>query len=136
MLDIQKYIEGEVVKREKIAMDIKYRRIGEEELRAIVEEPAIKSDFFGQGYNKKVPKDQWTERYLDKLSYAVAAECFNPEYLYYLNEVAEYVNSKKKGEIFKRIIRAVVEYAKKHKKLVLALVVIAVLIWFFTGRNK
>ncbi len=67
--------------------------------------------------------DRWTEKYLDELSCAVAAECFNTEYLYYLNEVADYVN-KKKGNS-KLIIGAVV-----------LVVAVAALILAFSGWNK
>lgn len=96
MFDVHKYISDGIVKREKIAMDIKYRDIGSEELSAIVNNPDVKAAFFGQGFHDKVPKDQWTEKYLDEITSAVAAECFNAEYLDYLNEVAEYVDKRKK----------------------------------------
>lgn len=106
MFDVHKYLSDGAVKREKIAMDIKYRVIGTKELNMLVNNPDIKSAFFGHGFQDKIPKDRWTEKYLDELSCAVAAECFNAEYLYYLNEVSEYMN-RKKGN-FKLIIGAVV----------------------------
>lgn len=97
MIDVQKYISGGTVKREMIAMDIKYRKIcSKEDLSEIINNPNVKAAFYGQGFHDKVPKDQWTEKYLDKLSYAVVAECFNAEYLDYLYEVAEYVDKRKK----------------------------------------
>ena len=123
MFDVHKYLLDGTVKREKIAMDIKYREIGTEELNVIVNDPDIKAAFFGHGYPNKTPMDRWTEKYLDELSCAVAAACFNTEYLYYLNEVADYVN-KKKGNS-KLIIGAVV-----------LVVAVAALILAFSGWNK
>lgn len=123
MFDVHKYLSNGAVKREKIATDIKYRIIGTEELNVIVNDADVKAAFFGHGFQDKIPMDQWTEKYLDELSCAVAAKCFNAEYLYYLNEVAEYVN-KKKGNS-KLIIGAVV-----------LVVAVAALFLAFSGWNK
>lgn len=123
MFDVHKYLSDGAVKREKIAMDIKYREIGTDELNVIVNDPDVKAAFFGHGFQNKIPMDRWTEKYLDELSCAVVAECFNTDYLYYLNEVAEYVN-KKKGNS-KLIIGAVV-----------LVVAVAALILAFSGWNK
>ena len=45
MFDVHKYLLDGTVKREKIAMDIKYREIGTEELNVIVNDPDIKAAF-------------------------------------------------------------------------------------------
>lgn len=95
MFDIQKYIENGTVQQTKIASDIKYRDINSEDLSAIVNNPIIKASFFGEGYKNKLPEEQWTKQYLDELACAAIADCFNAEYLYHLDEVAEYVNRKK-----------------------------------------
>lgn len=119
MFDIQRYIEDGTVQRTKIAIGIKYRDIGTEELRALVNDPVVKASFFEEGYDKKIPKKQWTERYLDELPFAAVADCFNEEYLYYLNDVAEYVQGKKRR--------------KKNCRLALGaavlVVVLAALVW-------
>lgn len=108
MFDIQKYIEDGTVIRTKIAMDINYRDIDSEDLPSVVNNSVVKAGFFGDGYNERVPKEQWTEKYLDELSCASVGECFNPEYLYYLNEVAEYVRGKKKKVSSKLFMGAIV----------------------------
>ena len=77
-----------------------------------VNDPVIKASFFGEGYKDKIPKEQWTEQYLDLLGCAAIAECFNAEYLYYLNEVAEHVHKKKlEKKIVKWILRFVIPAA-------------------------
>lgn len=97
MIDIQGYIVDGRVAREKIAMDIKYRKLNRADLENIIADPRIQQAFIGHGYSDKVPKKQWTNNYLEKLSYAVVAEGFNKDYLLYLNEVAEYVTNKNKN---------------------------------------
>lgn len=141
MLDIHEYIADGAVKRVRIAMDIKFRKIGTDDLSEIVDAPEIKAAFFGQGYNKKVSKDQWTEVYLDKLSCAVAAECFNPEYLYYLNEVAEYVNREKEksrsiiGKL-QKLFRKISRWYQNHKVLVWFVLAVAAIALIIALRNK
>ena len=108
MFDIQKYIENGTVIQTKIAMDINYSKIGSEDLPAVLNDPVVKASFFGDGYKKKFSREQWTEKYLNQLSCAAVAECFNPEYLYYLNEVAEYVRGKKGKTNSKLLMGAIV----------------------------
>lgn len=95
MLDIKKYIVNGRVEREKIAMDIKYLTITKNDLDILISNKEIREAFVGNEFSDKIPKSKWDKEYLDKLSYAVVAEGFNAEYLYYLNEVAEYVNKKR-----------------------------------------
>ncbi len=105
MLDVQKYIRNGRVEREKIAMDIQKRILTGADLRFLMKNKDIQAAFFGQTYEKKIPKEQWDAAYLELLTYAVVAEGFNEDYLLYLDEVAEYVSRKKgKYEIVKRII--------------------------------
>lgn len=97
MVDVQRYISDGEVKREKIVMDIKYRRITAEDLKSIVREPEVQAAFFGPEVRERAPKSQWTQQYLSELACAAAAECFNAGYLSYLEEVAEYVSRKRGG---------------------------------------
>lgn len=88
MLDKQKYFEGGAVKRAAIAMDVKYRRLSHEELLELIGDSRVSREFFGNGYEGKLPKNQWDEAYLEKLSCAVVSESFNEGYLLHLEEVA------------------------------------------------
>ena len=97
MIDVLKYVNNGVVEREKIAMDIKYRVILKSDICDLVKDPVIKSAFFGNGYADKKSQSSWTRDYVDKLSYAVVSEAFNEEYLFYLDEVAEYVSKKEQS---------------------------------------
>lgn len=114
----QRYFESGKVKREAIAMDIRYGRISHTELMDIITDPDISATFYGDKYEKKVPKEQWNEEYLEKLSYAVISESFNGDYLLYLEEVANWVSEKKNKS--KIIIGTVV--------LVVAVVVLIVVV--------
>ena len=97
MIDVLKYVNNGVVEREKIAMDIIYRVILKSDICELVKEPMIKNAFFGNGYKDKKSQSSWDRDYVDKLSYAVVSEAFNEEYLFYLDEVAEYVSNKEKN---------------------------------------
>ena len=106
MINKEKYFENGKLKRESIAMDIKYHRISHEDLLALIEDPDISREFYGDSYADKIPQVEWNEQYLDKLSYAVVSEAFNKDYLLYLEKVAKYVREKKSklphlGKIFK-----------------------------------
>ena len=89
------YIDNEGVKREKIALDIKYAPFSKQELEDLISDERIQSAYIGTNYNCKKPKSEWTEDYLNLLSYAAVAESFNDDYIRYLNEVSSYVNEKK-----------------------------------------
>jgi len=95
MINKEKYFENGKLKRESIAMDIKYHRISHEDLLALIEDPDISREFYGDSYADKIPQEEWNEQYLDKLSYAVVSEAFNKDYLLYLEQVANVIGEKK-----------------------------------------
>ena len=95
MIDKKKYFQNETLKRELIAMDIRDRKISHEELAKLISDPDVAKEFFGKDYPNKIPKEEWDEDYLEKLSYAVISEAFNEDYLYYLEKVAAYVKESK-----------------------------------------
>lgn len=97
MPDMQRYFDGNHVKRENIAIDIRDQRLSHEELMSIIADPKISAEFYGDSYQDKVSKNQWDEKYLEKLSYAVISEGFNKDYLLYLEEVAGYVSGQKRN---------------------------------------
>lgn len=86
------YIVDGKVARDKIAMDIKYRKLDRAGVERLCQAPDIQAAFFGAGYRNERPRGKWDKDYLDRLSYAVVGECFNREYLLHLAEVAEYVS--------------------------------------------
>lgn len=95
MINKEKYFENGRLKRESIAMDIKYHRISHEDLISLISEPEISTEFYGDTYKDKVPRNEWDEKYLDKLSYAVVGESFNKDYLLYLEQVANGIEKEK-----------------------------------------
>lgn len=95
MVNREKYFENGKLKRESIAMDIKYRRISHEDLLTLIADPEISKEFYGDSYMDKIPREEWNEQYLDKLSYAVVSEGFNKDYLLYLEQVADGIGEKK-----------------------------------------
>jgi len=96
------YILNGVVSRNRIALDIKYRKLKRAEIELLVADPMISSAFIGSRFNAKKAKKYWNKSYLDELSYAAIAESFNSDYLLYLDEVAEFVSKAP----FKKIIVA------------------------------
>lgn len=98
MIDINKYIDGDRVMRERIAMDIKHGVLSYKDINALLNDKRITAAFFGNGYSEKTDKASWDKVYLDKLSYAVVAEAFNKDYLSYLYQVSDYVNGRKRGK--------------------------------------
>ena len=98
MLNIETYIQGGSIKREKIALDIKRGVITKDDIKLLVSNAKIKESFFGNSANVKADRSEWTKEYLDKLSYASVADCFNEDYLYYLSDVANYVRTTKKSK--------------------------------------
>lgn len=95
MVNKEKYFENGKLKRESIAMDIKYHRISHADLLTLIDDPDISKEFFGESYIDKIPERQWNEQYLDKLSYAIVSEAFNKDYLLYLEQVANGIDEKK-----------------------------------------
>lgn len=98
MVDKKAYIVNGRVEREKIAMDIKRLILSKSDLMEILSWKEVQDVFIGDHFSDRVPRSEWNEKYLDRLLCAVVAEAFNPEYLYYLNEVAEYVNARNKKD--------------------------------------
>jgi signal transduction histidine kinase len=106
---MNKYYDGNKVSKEKVAMDIKYRELDRRGIEELLECPGIEKCFVGSEYSKKISRERWTEDYLDSLSYSAATECFNRDYLYYLNDVAAFIADKKnKKKISMRIMGVVV----------------------------
>ena len=103
-MDSPYIVNGEVV-RDKIAMDIKYRRLKRTDIEQLCLNPVIQDAFRGSGYNDKKPKREWNKDYLGRLSYAVVGECFNREYLLYLDEVANFVS---KAAVKKIVVAGVI----------------------------
>ncbi len=97
------YIENGAVRRDKIAMDIKYGRLDRAAIESLCDNPQIKAAFFGTNYADKKPRGLWNKEYLDLLSYAVVAESFNRDYLLHLNEVAEYVAKPTGRKLIERV---------------------------------
>ena len=58
MLNLDKYIENGRVKREKIAMDIKYGVITTEDIEVLVSDPRVRNAFIGSRYDDKKPKSE------------------------------------------------------------------------------
>lgn len=99
---VDEYIVNGEVARDKIAMDIKYRKINRDTIEKLCADQRIKSAFIGSSFPNKRPKQEWNKEYLGQLSYAVVGESFNLDYLLYLNEVADFVSK----ATFKKVIIA------------------------------
>lgn len=97
---VDDYITNGKVARDKIAMDIKYRKISRDEIEELCKDQRITASFIGSSYSDKRPKQEWNKEYLGRLSCAVVGEAFNREYLLYLDEVAGFVSKAK----LKRVI--------------------------------
>lgn len=91
----EKYFENGRLKRESIVMDIKCHRISHDDLMSLISDPEFSKEFCGDIYKDKVPREEWNEQYLDKLSYAVVGEGFNKDYLLYMEQVANGIGEKK-----------------------------------------
>lgn len=96
------YIVNGEVARDKIAMDIKYRKINRDTIEKLCADQRVKSAFIGSSFPDKRPKQEWTKEYLGRLSYAVVGESFNRDYLLYLDQVADFVTK----ATFKKVIIA------------------------------
>lgn len=86
------YIVNGKVARDKIASDIKDRKLDRNGIEELCNDPIVENAFWGSNYNDKRPKREWNKDYLSRLSYAVIGESFNRDYLLYLDEVAEFVS--------------------------------------------
>lgn len=97
---IDDYIVNGKVIRNKIALDIRRRILSRPDIEKLVSDKRIQSAFLNETYNKKIPQKEWTKSYLNELTYVAIAECFNRDYLLYLDEVADFVTKAR----FKKII--------------------------------
>lgn len=119
----ERYIVDGNVKQSTIATDIIYRQLTGLDVEHIASDPIVKQAFFGKLEPLKRPKSEWNRDYLNYLHCAVAAECFNREYLLYLDEVAEYVSKAK----FRKVVIA---------GIVIVLVIIAGIIVYIFMQNS
>lgn len=101
MMD-NEYIRNGEVARNRIALDIKYRKIKRYQIEQLLKDPIIVASFIGLDFKNKKPMKDWNKPYLDELSYAAIAESFNEDYLFYLDEVADYISK----ATFKKIVIA------------------------------
>lgn len=109
MIDMNRYIIDDVVKRDRIIADIKRCKIGKNDILELNKDPRISEAYFGIGEVEKKNKEMWNSSYLDELSLAAVSEMFNIEYLLYLSEVANYISGKnskkeKQGKIIKIVM--------------------------------
>lgn len=118
MVALEGYIKDGKVSRTGIALAIKYGDLCRDDVDDIVKCDQVKQEFFNVGQTKKVQKTEWTKDYLDTLVFASVAEVFDSEYLYYLCDVAEYVNGKGKKQKVNFAINS-------HKRIYIALAVVA-----------
>ncbi len=103
-MNIQRYIDGENVRRDRISKDIKNGVIDEEELRGLIKDERITKSFFENVPLKKIPANEWDKSYLEELSYKVIGEVFTEKFLLYLLEVSKKVNKDaKRNKVFKLI---------------------------------
>lgn len=93
---MKEYLRNGTVSRSKIVDDIKNGNLGKEEIAELVKRRNVVDSFIGSNYPNKVGKDQWNEKYLEKLVLTSVAESFNEDYLYYLYDVTKYVRDNKR----------------------------------------
>jgi len=120
-MDDRYIVNGEVA-RDKIAMDIKYRKLNRTGIEELCNDSRVKEAFRGTVYTDKRPKRDWNKDYLGRLSYAVVGESFNRDYLLYLDEVADFVSK----ATFRKIIIA---------GIIIVLVIIAGVIVYMYIKN-
>lgn len=117
MVEMDRYIVDDVVKRDKIVADIKRCRIGKNEILELTKDSRISEAFFGIGEVEKKNKEDWDNSYLDELSLVAVSEMFNKDYLLYLSEVAKYITNKNQKK-------------EKNAKLIKGVVIIAIVLLF------
>lgn len=102
---MKNYIRNGTVSRSEIVNDIKNGILEKKDIEELVNRATVTETFIGLSYPNKVGKDQWTEKYLEKLVLTAVAESFNEDYLYYLYEVAKFVrdNAKKRKAYFSAV---------------------------------
>lgn len=99
------YIRNGEVARNRIALDIKRRKLKRPQIEQLLADPKIAASFIGSSFNNKKPMKEWNKFYLDGLSYAAVAESFNRDYLLYLDEVSEFVS---KATFRKKVVAGVI----------------------------
>lgn len=92
-----------------VVSEIRARRLSGIALDQFANDPEIQAEFFGDLTPYVRPKSEWNEVYLAQLSCVADEECFNKEYLLYLDKVTDYVSK------------------AKYRKLAIASIVIAVI---------
>lgn len=112
------------VDRAEIAMDIVQRKLSRSDIERLCQDEEVQANFFGAGYAKKRPMSEWDEEYLKKLYGAVVGESFNRDYLLYLDQVAEYVQKRKRKKIRNTCVLGII--------VVLVIAVGATFIWHMT----
>lgn len=91
MADFSRYIEGEEVKRTRIADDIAAGKFTEDDFSRLLQDSAVKNAYFSHKELERKLESEWTKEYLELLSNAAVAENFNEKYLRHLFGVAQYV---------------------------------------------
>lgn len=98
------YITEGVVDKKKIKQDIRKRSIQRKEIWTLIQNVRIQKEFEGVEYSHKKPIKEWSEEYLEMLSFS---NSFNPDFLFYLDDVANYlaiihhkIKEKKKKRFF------------------------------------
>lgn len=119
---MKSYIKNGKVDRTGISEDICYGDLNRTDVETLIATPEIREAFFGTKYTKKIPQSQWNKKYLDILPNAAVADAFNEDYLMYLVDVYEYVNAPHS------VVDTVVDFAKKNRKIVFAVIVIMAVI--------
>ena len=96
MLQIDKYIENGVVMTGMIANDVRYGRLSHQDILDVLNDARVKKAFIGTQLEGKKNRTEWGEQYLDELFGMASMTCFNEDYLLFLEDVAKYVEKKRK----------------------------------------
>ena len=92
---MKEYYKDGRVTREDIVADIADGTLSKNDIAKLAADERVRNSFIGKAYSAKTSKDKWNRSYLEKMQNVAVAESFNEDYLYYLADVAEYVNSEK-----------------------------------------
>lgn len=116
------YIIDGCVKKRRIASDICKGKLTRNEVEKLLANEVIRDSFIGNEFNKKVSVDKWNTEYLNRLPNYAVAEAFNEDYLLYLVDVCEYVNSST------AVMDTVKKFAIKNRISILIVIYIIVII--------
>lgn len=97
-MQIDNYIDGEIVQTGIIANDVRLRKLSHNEILEILNDSRIRSSFIGTKLNNKKNANEWNEEYLNELFGMASMTCFNEDYLLFLEKVSEYVSKKKRNK--------------------------------------